>query len=70
LPQISLAVVAGGFVSPVHATHAGDGSGRIFVVEQGGRVRILGNGVVLPVPFLDLASLIPPGLLRVASRVS
>jgi glucose/arabinose dehydrogenase len=62
LPQISLAVVAGGFVSPVHVTHAGDGSGRIFVVEQAGRIRILDNGAVLPAPFLDLASLIPPRL--------
>jgi glucose/arabinose dehydrogenase len=62
LPQISLVVVAGGFVSPVHVTHAGDGSGRIFVVEQAGRIRILDNGVVLPVPFLDLASLNPPRL--------
>ena len=61
-PQISLAVVAGGFAQPVHVTHAGDGSGRIFVVEQAGRIRILDNGVVLPVPFLDLASLNPPRL--------
>jgi glucose/arabinose dehydrogenase len=61
-PQISLSPVAGGFVQPVHVTHAGDGSGRIFVVEQAGRIRILDNGVVLPVPFLDLASLNPPRL--------
>jgi glucose/arabinose dehydrogenase len=43
-------------------THAGDGTGRIFVVEQAGRIQILDNGVVLPVPFLDLASLDPPRL--------
>ncbi|MFZ2224152.1 MAG: PQQ-dependent sugar dehydrogenase [Candidatus Deferrimicrobium sp.] len=63
-PQISLSRVAGGFVLPVHVTHAGDGSGRIFVVEQAGRIRILdNNGLVLPVPFLDLASLNPPRLI-------
>jgi glucose/arabinose dehydrogenase len=55
-PQISLSKVAGGFAQPVHVTHAGDGSGRIFVVEQAGRIRILDNGVVLPTPFLDIAS--------------
>ena len=63
LPQISLAVVAGGFVSPVHVTHAGDGSGRIFVVEQAGRIRILDNVAVLPTSFLDLASINPPRLI-------
>jgi len=62
MPQISLAPLAGGFVLPVHVTHAGDGSGRIFVVEQGGRIRILDNGVVLPTSFLDLASVNPPRL--------
>jgi glucose/arabinose dehydrogenase len=67
-PQISLAVVEGGFVSPVHVTHAGDGSGRIFVVEQAGRIRILDNGAVLPVPFLDLASLNPPRLVAGGER--
>ncbi len=55
-PQISLARVAGGFVQPVHVTHAGDGSDRIFVVEQAGRIRILDNGVVLPSSFLDISA--------------
>jgi glucose/arabinose dehydrogenase len=55
--------VAGGFVQPVHVAHAGDGSDRIFVVEQAGRIRILDNGVVLPSPFLDLASVNPPRLI-------
>jgi glucose/arabinose dehydrogenase len=36
-------------------THAGDGSGRIFVVEQRGRVRIIMNGVLRAEPFLDIS---------------
>ena len=69
-PRISLARVAGGFVQPAHVTHAGDGSGRIFVVEQAGRIRILDNGVVQSTPFLDIASRVAccgeQGLLSVA----
>ena len=69
-PRISLSPVAGGFVQPVHLAHAGDGSGRIFVVEQAGRIRILDNGVALPSPFLDISSRVlccgEQGLLSVA----
>ncbi|HEX9191653.1 MAG TPA: PQQ-dependent sugar dehydrogenase [Candidatus Deferrimicrobiaceae bacterium] len=69
-PQVSLTRVAGGFARPVHVDHAGDGSGRIFVVEQTGQIRILDNGVVLPIPFLDIASRVvccgEQGLLSVA----
>jgi len=53
----------GGFTQPVHVTHAGDGSGRTFVVEQAGRIRILDNGALLPTPYLDLASVNPPRLI-------
>jgi len=55
-PEISLSRVAGGFVQPVHVTHAGDGTGRVFVVEQGGRIRVLDNGAVIPDPFLDISA--------------
>jgi glucose/arabinose dehydrogenase len=41
---------------PVHITHAGDGSGRLFIVEQPGRIRIVKNGVLLATPFLDISS--------------
>ena len=37
-------------------THAGDGSGRLFVLEQTGRIRIIDGGTLLPTPFLDLRS--------------
>ena len=32
-PSINTSLVAGGLDNPVHITHAGDGSGRLFVVE-------------------------------------
>ena len=55
-PGISLSAEAGGFSLPVHVTHAGDGTGRLFVVEQGGRIRILAGGTVSLDPFLDISS--------------
>jgi glucose/arabinose dehydrogenase len=53
---IRLDPVAGGLASPLLVTHAGDGSGRLFVVEQPGRIRIIQNGVLLPGSFLDITS--------------
>lgn len=53
-PQISLTPVVSGLDLPVHVTHAGDGSGRLFVVEQRGRIRIVENGILLDTPFLDI----------------
>lgn len=53
---IELELVADGLVSPVEVTHAGDGSGRLFVVDQAGQVRIVEGGVLEPTPFLDLTS--------------
>lgn len=41
---------------PLHITHAGDGSGRLFVVEKAGRVIILQDGTPLDQPFLDIRS--------------
>lgn len=52
---ITLTRVAGGFVQPTTITHAGDGSGRLFVVEKGGVIKVLHKGVVSPTPFLDIA---------------
>ena len=44
-----------GFESPVQLVDPGDGSGRLFVVEQVGRIRIVQNGSLLPGSFLDIS---------------
>jgi hypothetical protein len=59
--SIVLTQVAAGFTSPVAITNAGDGSGRLFVVEQGGAVRIVRNGAVEPRPFLNISSQVTAG---------
>jgi glucose/arabinose dehydrogenase len=68
---LQLVPVAAGFENPVYVTHAGDGSDRLFVVEQPGRIRIVKDGQVVTQPFLDIVSLITSasleqGLLSVA----
>jgi uncharacterized repeat protein (TIGR01451 family) len=55
--QISLQSIASGFTRPLQITHAGDGSNRLFVVEQDGRIKIIKNGAVLGTPFLDISGL-------------
>jgi len=55
-PSVSAATltfdpIASGFDQPLYVTHAGDS--RLFVVEQGGRIRIIGGGT-----FLNLAGLV------------
>ena len=43
IPDISLEEVVSGLSNPVHVTNAGDGSNRLFIVEQRGTVRIVQN---------------------------
>lgn len=53
-PTIHLDEITDGIEHPVLATHAGDNSGRLFIVEQSGKIRILSNGELLATPFLDI----------------
>lgn len=41
---------------PVGLTHADDGSQRIFILEQAGRIRIIRNETLTAVPFLDITA--------------
>lgn len=61
-PHVSVEpVVTAGLVQPLYVTHAGDGSGRLFVVEQGGRVRVIVGNALQPAPFLDLTDRVRSG---------
>jgi uncharacterized repeat protein (TIGR01451 family) len=60
--QITLdQVAASGLDHPVLVTHAGDGSKRLFILEQPGQIKIAQNGLVLSTPFLDIRSKISYG---------
>src|SRR3989449_7444934 len=50
--------VASGLHSPVGVTHAGDGSRRLFILEQAGRILIHDGSRVLPSAFLDVSALV------------
>lgn len=50
--------VIGGLSQPVYVTHAGDDSGRLFVVEQGGTIRVFQDGKLLEKPLLDVSALV------------
>jgi len=54
----ALRKIVSGLDEPVDLKHAGDGSGRLFVIEQPGRIRIVENGELLPDPFLDIEPLV------------
>ena len=61
-PKVALVKIADGLHDPVGVASAFDGSGRIFVVERVGRIRIVTkDGKLLDQPFLDLTKINPLG---------
>lgn len=69
-PEISLSLKVSGLSSPTHIANAGDGSNRLFVVEQQGRIIIVKDNLPLTRPFLDIVGRVSccgeRGLLSVA----
>jgi glucose/arabinose dehydrogenase len=61
LPSLLLASPITGLTQPVSITHAGDGSGRIFVAEQAGQIRLIRNGILSSTPFLNISTRISSG---------
>ncbi len=58
---VNVTVAVNGFDSPVDVANAGDGSGRMFVVEQAGRIRLVKSGALFERPFLDITGRIASG---------
>jgi glucose/arabinose dehydrogenase len=55
---IALVPLASGLNSALTVVHAGDGSGRLFIVLQGGQIMVFDGNNVLPRPFLDISALV------------
>ena len=53
--QVAFQPFVEGSNQPIFLTHAGDGSGRIFVVEKEGTIRIVRDGAWVEIPFLDIS---------------
>ena len=60
-PSIALGPYATGLSSPVGLAAPADGSGRLFIVQQGGQIRVHDGTQVLPTPFLDLTAFVKFG---------
>lgn len=61
IPAIALQEWMSGFNSPVHLAHSGDGSDRLYVVEQAGLIRAVEGGKIRPEPLLDIRRQVASG---------
>ena len=61
LAAIQLTPVVSGLTEPLFLTHAGDGSNRLFVVEQRGTIRVVQPNSTSPSMFLDIRSRVLAG---------
>jgi glucose/arabinose dehydrogenase len=60
-PTLALTPVVSGLSSPVDLQFPNDGTGRMFVVQQPGSIRIVTNGSLVATPFLDITSKVSSG---------
>ncbi len=56
--DLALEPTVSGLARPLGAVAAGDGSQRLFIVEQGGLIKIWTGSQLLPTPFLDLSTIV------------
>lgn len=60
-PAIDFATVATGLSRPLYIAQAPGDTGRLFILEQPGRIRIVKHGVLLDTPYLDLHDSVSTG---------
>lgn len=63
VPALALRNIAGTsiFAAPVFVTQAPGSTDTLWVVQRGGRIRLVRGGAILATPFLDLAGRVTPG---------
>ena len=59
--EIRLVPAFTGLSSPIFVTHAGDGTNRLFIVEQGGVIKVVRPGSSTPTTFLDIRTKVLSG---------
>jgi len=59
---LQLNTIASGMGAPLYGTNAPGDTNRLFVLEQGGQVRIIQNGALLPGNALDISARVAPPL--------
>jgi glucose/arabinose dehydrogenase len=59
--SLGLQLFVPGFSSPLGMEQPNDGTNRLFVVQQGGMIRIIQNSAILAQPFLDISSKVTTG---------
>src|SRR5438132_4762603 len=60
-PSMSLTPLINGLAEPVFVGNANDGSGRLFVVEREGTIRIFAGNSLLATPFLSITTRVESG---------
>ncbi len=60
--QLELVDFVDGLQAPLFLTHAGDGTGQLYVLEQAGRIRLIAaDGTLQEEPFLDITERVSSG---------
>lgn len=61
--KVRIEEISSGYQYPLYVIHAGDGSGRLFVMEQTGRIWIIQDGQRLETPFADFSDIVNQSVL-------